>query len=78
MKGYFMTDTIPQEIFQGFPVALDDGYTQVPNEWFNILLGIDNMAELKIVLYVMRHTWGFRDEDGERDLTKKITTDEFA
>jgi hypothetical protein len=66
------------EPFLGFPSTLEDGYTQTPNAWFNILLKIDNMAELKIVLYIIRHTWGFRDEDGERDLSKKITTDEFA
>lgn len=73
-----MIETIPQDLFLGFPVALEEGYTQVPNAWFTIILKIDNMAEMKIVLYVIRHTWGFRNEDGERDLSKKITTDEFA
>jgi hypothetical protein len=65
-------------VFLGFPATLEEGYTQMPNEWFNILLKINNMAELKVVLYVIRHTWGFQDADGERDIYKKITTDEFA
>lgn len=66
------------DMFRGFPRSLEDGYTQLPNKWFEICQGIDNLAELKVVLYVIRHTWGFRDEDGEHEEMKAITTDEFA
>jgi hypothetical protein len=66
-------------IFPGFPTINDqDGFTQISNHWFDILQQIDNLAELKVVFYVMRHTWGYQDKDGKRDEFKKITTDEFV
>jgi hypothetical protein len=46
----------------------------MPNEWINICAGIKSLAELKIVQYVLRHTWGFQEYDGN---PKPITTDEF-
>lgn len=67
-----------EDVFPGFPRSLADGYTQIPNVWFEILMRITNLAEFKVTLYVARHTWGFRDEDGDRDEFKKITIDEFA
>lgn len=66
------------EVFPGFPTCLDDGFTPFPNAWFDIIMQIDNLAELKVVLYVARHTWGYQNRDGERERSKKIALDEFA
>lgn len=48
-------------------------FFHMPNEWTNITADIDNLAELKIVEYVLRHTWGFQ----EYGISKTISTDEF-
>jgi hypothetical protein len=45
----------------------------MPNNWTDITADIKNLAELKVVEYVMRHTWGYR----EFGVKKAITTDEF-
>src|SRR5437899_8188066 len=37
------------------------------------MASIDNLAELKVIEYLMRHTWGFK----EYDQFKFITIDEF-
>jgi hypothetical protein len=66
------------KIFPGFPACLEVGYTQFINEWFEICQRIDNIAELKVVLYVIRHTWGYRDEEGNHQEMQRISTDEFA
>jgi hypothetical protein len=62
-----------KEKFNGFipPVS---NYFSMPNEWVNICAGIKSLAELKVVQYVLRHTWGFQEYDGR---PKPITTDEF-
>lgn len=59
--------------FSGFipPVS---NYFRMPTEWINISAKITNLAELKIVQYVLRHTWGFHEYDGK---PKPITIDEF-
>ena len=48
-------------------------YFRLPNEWTDITAGIDSLAELKVVEYILRHTWGFH----EYGVTKRITVDEF-
>jgi len=58
--------------WQGFSMP-DTNYVRVPNDFVEALAVIDSLAELKVILYVMRHTWGFQ----EYDEYKKITTDEF-
>ena len=63
-----MTD----ETFAGFVPPVND-FFRMPNEWINICAKITNIAELKIVQYVLRHTWGYQ----EYDEPKKITIDEF-
>jgi len=62
------------EVFPGFwhPDKYD-GYTKMPHEFIDRLSKIKSINELKIILYIMRHTWGF----GEYERGKKITTDEF-
>jgi len=45
----------------------------MPNGWTNITARITSLAELKVVEYVLKHTWGYH----EFGILKKITTDEF-
>lgn len=45
----------------------------MPNEWINICAEISSLAELKVVQYVMRHTWGGQ----EYGIRKRISIDEF-
>lgn len=59
--------------FNGFEVPKQN-YSKLPHAMIDLLPIIDTVAELKCVLYVLRHTWGF----SEYGLPKKITTDEFA
>jgi len=58
--------------FNGFSKP-ESNYFKMPNEWPNITAKITSLAELKVIEYVLRHTWGFQ----EYDIAKKITTDEF-
>lgn len=64
-----MSDTT----FEGF-VPPTKNFFHMPNEWINICAKINNLAELKVVQYVLRHTWGYREYDGK---PKPITVDEF-
>ena len=58
--------------FGGFTVP-EQNWFKMPNEWTDITADIDSLAELKVVEYVLKHTWGFH----EYGLPKKITIDEF-
>jgi hypothetical protein len=62
-------------VFEGFRKIDKESkhFYKLPNEWTDIMAEIDNLAELKVVEYIMRHTWGF----GEHDRYKHITVDEF-
>src|SRR5207302_1571299 len=61
------------EKFGGFTPPVSN-YFRMPNAWINICAEIKSLAELKVVQYVLRHTWGFQEYDGK---PKPITTDEF-
>jgi len=63
-----------QTSFQGF-VFPESNYFRMPNEWTNLTVGMTSLAEIKVVEYVLRHTWGYSKE---RDKPKRITLDEFA
>ena len=56
--------------FNGFS-GPKENWSKLPNELIDALPIIETMSELKCILYILRHTWGFHDE------RKKITTDEF-
>lgn len=62
-----------KEPFAGFTQEDVDKYFCMPNMVIDIIAEIDSLAELKVVLYIMRHTWGFHEYAGE----KKFTVDEF-
>jgi DNA-binding PadR family transcriptional regulator len=58
--------------FTGFAKP-EANFFRLPNDWTDIAAAISSLAELKLVLYVLKHTWGY----SEFDMVKKITTDEF-
>src|SRR5688572_13911991 len=64
----------PQEeqSFPGFVIPSQNWF-RLPNEWPNITSRMKSLAELKVVEYVLRHTWGYQ-EYGEG---KRISTNEF-
>jgi len=59
-------------LFAGFSKP-EANFFRLPNEWTDITSRITSLAEMKLVEYVLKHTWGY----SEFDLVKKITTDEF-
>lgn len=61
-----------QTSFAGFakPTA---NFFRLPNDWTDMTAAMTSLAELKVVEYVLKHTWGY----SEFDMVKKITTDEF-
>src|SRR5260221_6787073 len=65
-------NTLSNPNFKGFnkPGA---NLFRFPTEWKDITASITSLAEMKVVEYVLRHTWGY----SEYDIVKKITTDEF-
>jgi len=60
------------DLFSGFDLPTSN-YYRCPNCWIDICANIKSLAELKVVQYVMRHTWGY----WEFETPKTITTDEF-
>lgn len=58
--------------FEGFTVP-EKNYFHMPNEWIDICAEIRDISELKVIQYVIRHTWGFR----EYGICKVISVDEF-
>ena len=58
--------------FAGFSTP-EANFFRLPNEWTDITARITSLAEMKLVEYVLKHTWGYR----EFHVVKKITTDEF-
>src|SRR5256884_3975456 len=58
--------------FEGFNKP-EANFFRLPNEWTDITAPITSLAELKLVEYVLKHTWGY----SEFDMVKKITTDGF-
>jgi hypothetical protein len=58
--------------FEGFPPPTKN-FFGMPNEMINVIAHIDNLAELKVLIYIVRHTWGYQ----EYGITKAITVEEF-
>jgi len=65
-------NTLSTPTFQGFSKP-EANFFRLPNEWTDITANITSLAEMKLVEYVLKHTWGY----SEFDMVKKITTDEF-
>lgn len=58
--------------FSGFDTPKQNWF-RMPNEWIDICAEISSLAEVKVVQYVMRHTWGHQ----EYGIRKRISVDEF-
>jgi hypothetical protein len=65
-------NTLSKPNFQGVSKP-EANFFRLPNEWTDITASITSLAEIKLVEYVLKHTWGY----SEFDMVKKITTDEF-
>lgn len=59
--------------FPGFDRP-ESNFFRMPNSWTDITADINNIAELKVVEYILRHTWGYQ----EYGVKKHITIDEFV
>lgn len=62
----------PAEQFLGFDIPRQNWF-KMPNNWTDITAKISSIAELKVVEYVLKHTWGYQEYGGR----KRITNDEF-
>lgn len=58
--------------FPGFVIPRQNWF-RMPNNWTDITSRMASLAELKVVEYVLRHTWGYH----EYGLSKRISTNEF-
>ena len=58
--------------FTGFDSPRQNWF-KMPNEWIEFCADISSIAEIKVVQYVMRHTWGHH----EYGIRKRISLDEF-
>ena len=58
--------------FPGFQNP-DRNWSKLPHALIGALPIIETMSELKVIMYVLRHTWGYQ----EFGVTKRITLDEF-
>ena len=77
-----VSDTLPSaqttatandtRLFPGFERP-ENKWTKLPHTLIERLPLVETVGELKVILYVLRHTWGFQ----EFDLPKRITLDEF-
>jgi hypothetical protein len=57
-------------MFQGFDIPREN-WSRLPHSFIDALPFVETIGELKVILYVLRHTWGFQDD------YKKLTLDEF-
>lgn len=65
-------DTSHPSPFPGFDIPRSNWF-KMPMEWTNITAGMRSLAVIKVVEYVLKHTWGY----SEFTQPKKITLDEF-
>ena len=57
-------------MFNGFKPPMEN-WSKLPHEFIEALPLVETLGELKVILYILRHTWGFQDA------RKRITLDEF-
>lgn len=67
-----MTSGKALDNFRGFDKP-ESNWFKMPNNWTDITAEITSLAEMKVVEYTIRHTWGFQ----EFGVLKKITIDEY-
>lgn len=59
--------------FKGFKQP-EQNYSKLPHEFIDLLPDITALTEIKVLVYLLRHTWGY----SEYDTLKRITIDEFV
>lgn len=59
--------------FKGFRQP-KESWSKLPHEFIELLPQFDAMSELKVTIYILRHTWGYR-EYGKK---KRLTIDDFV
>ena len=59
--------------FRGFELPKEN-WSKLPHSIIDALPEFTSLAELKVVLYVLRHTWGFQ----EFDKARRLSIDEIA
>lgn len=57
--------------FQGFGTP-EENWSKLPHTLIAALSLIETVSELKVILYILRHTWGYHETE------KRISLDEFA
>jgi hypothetical protein len=57
--------------FNGWGIP-QENWSKLPHCFIEALPLIETLAEMKVVLYVLRHTWGYQDDE------KRISIDEFV
>lgn len=67
-----MTEKMIEKI-AGLP-SPESNFHPIPNEWIDVIARMTTLAEVKVVNYLLRHTWGFQ----ERDIPLHVTVDEFV
>jgi len=66
----YHTDNEPS-LFAGFTDPTQN-WSRLPHQLIEALPLIETLGEMKVILYTLRHTWGYHDDE------KKITLDEFC
>lgn len=66
--------TEKQDVFEGFAPPIEN-WSKLPHQLIAALPLIATIGEMKVILYILRHTWGYQ-ELADWD-AKCITTDEF-
>lgn len=61
------------EVFGGFEQPTEN-YSKLPHQMIAALPRVTSLAELKVILYILRHTWGYQQYEKPR----RISMDEFV
>lgn len=67
-----MTDELIYQ-YEGFDPP-EENWSKLPHSLVERLRYISTLAEFKVIVYILRHTWGYREYDSD----KPITMDEFV
>ena len=57
--------------FNGFEEPRQN-WSKLPHQFIDAMPDFETVGEMKVVLYILRHTWGYHDTE------KRITLEEFA
>lgn len=57
--------------FNGWGIP-QENWSKLPHCFIEALPLVETLAEIKVILYVLRHTWGYQDDE------KRISVDEFV